>query len=210
MSETQLDDLVNRVSRLEDLVKRQVNAPTLPKYDPTNPPQDAVEGQIHSGIDDQLYHFSNGLWHLASVFTPNTGGTWISYTPTWTETAGVQPSLGNGSLTGFYYQLGKFVVCTIKLIAGTTTTFGNSSNVWLFSLPVTAATASIAFGMSSNSSNAPNNVVTWGYQSDINHMAAWGYTPTGGSGLIQFMNSNQPLTWTSVAHINVSCLYEAA
>ena len=145
------------------------------------------------------------------TFFPNTGGSWIAYTPTWTESSGVQPSLGNGTLTGLYYQLGKFVVCKITLVAGSTTTFGNSGGVWLFSLPVAAASTSVSFGLSSNSlHNVTGNVITWGYQSSTSQMAGWAYTPVGGSGLIQFLNSAQPVTWVSGDRLQLSCLFEAA
>jgi hypothetical protein len=60
---------------------------------------------------------------------------WSSYTPTWTAT-GTAPSLGNGTLSGNYIQIGKTVFAQIYFAAGSTTTFGTGS--WRFSLPVTA------------------------------------------------------------------------
>lgn len=48
MNEKLLDDLAKRVAKLEKQMKAvQSNpAPTIPIYDSTNFPQDAVEGQI--------------------------------------------------------------------------------------------------------------------------------------------------------------------
>lgn len=145
-----------------------------------------------------------------SPFQPNTAGTWVSYTPSWSENSGTQPSLGNGTLTGLYFQLAKYVVARIVLNAGTTTTYGNSGGVWQFSLPVTAAAASVSFGMSSNSKHGTGDVLTFGFQSGTTTMAGWGYTPVGGTGLIQFLNSAQPVTWAAGDTLRLACLYEAA
>jgi len=55
-----------------------------------------------------------------------------AFTPTWAS-AGTQPALGNGTLTGQYERRGKRVTATLQLVAGTTTTFGTGA--WSFSLP---------------------------------------------------------------------------
>jgi len=61
---------------------------------------------------------------------------WTSYTPTWTAIS-TNPSLGNGTLTGHYIQLGKIVFFRIKLTFGSTTTAGNGS--WSLTLPTNHA-----------------------------------------------------------------------
>ncbi len=60
------------------------------------------------------------------------------YTPVWT-TAGTAPSLGNGTLTGGYTQLGQngLIFFRISLLAGSTTTFGTLA--WSFTLPTNVA-----------------------------------------------------------------------
>lgn len=147
----------------------------------------------------------------ANPFAPNTGGQWVSYTPTWTEKAGVQPSLGNGTLTGLYFQLGKMVVCRIVLTAGTTTTFGNAGSIWYFSLPVPAAAAFISFGMASNSHDpAAGDIITWGYADTTTQMAGWGYGPGTAAKLVQFLNSAQPTAWGAGAVVRLAGTYEAA
>ncbi len=60
---------------------------------------------------------------------------YTTYVPAWTS-GGTAPAIGNGSIAGRYVQIGKLVMCTIRLTAGTTTTFG--TGLWQFSLPVTA------------------------------------------------------------------------
>lgn len=55
-----------------------------------------------------------------------------SYPVQWTCT-GTAPAIGNGTLTGYWYQDGEFLEGRILLTAGSTTTFGTGG--WLFSIP---------------------------------------------------------------------------
>lgn len=150
----------------------------------------------------------------AGTILPNTGGTWVSYTPVWTESSGVQPSIGNGTLTGLYYQLGKFVVARIELRPGTTTTYGNSTGVWQFSLPTGVGPGiSGSFGMSANSSSQSHptgpDVFTWGFQvGAIAQMSGFGYSIF--TATIQYLNATQPVTWQAGDIIRLACMYEAA
>lgn len=59
-----------------------------------------------------------------------------TYSPTWSQSSGLQPSIGNGSLTGKYTRNGYLVKFDMSLTVGSTTSFGNSSSAWQFSLPV--------------------------------------------------------------------------
>lgn len=89
--------------------------------------------------------------YLRGDATWQTLGVWASYTPTWTTT-GVAPALGNGSLTGRYVQIGKWVHGIATLVAGTTTTFGTGD--FEFSLPVTASASAgsmVGVGSTTNS-----------------------------------------------------------
>ena len=61
---------------------------------------------------------------------------WQSYTPTWTAST-TNPTLGNGTLTGKYIQIGKLVVLNISFTFGSTTAFGTGDHY--LSLPVEAA-----------------------------------------------------------------------
>lgn len=57
----------------------------------------------------------------------------IDFTPTWSS-AGTQPVLGNGTVTGKYGRIGKFIWYTMRFVAGSSTTFGTGR--WEFLLPV--------------------------------------------------------------------------
>ena len=63
----------------------------------------------------------------------NAIGTWTTYTPAWTA-ASTNPVLGNGSISGQYTQINDLVVVLIRLVTGSTTTYG--SGRYDFSLPV--------------------------------------------------------------------------
>lgn len=59
-----------------------------------------------------------------------------AYTPTWTTSAGT-PAIGNGTLTGKYFRIGKMIDFRIELVCGSTTTFGTAGSTWRLTLPVT-------------------------------------------------------------------------
>ena len=50
-------------------------------------------------------------------------GAWVAYTPTWSASV-TAPSLGNGTLTGYYQQIGKTIHFRITLAFGSTTNKG--------------------------------------------------------------------------------------
>ena len=59
---------------------------------------------------------------------------WTSYTPTWTATGGT-PSLGNGSLNGWFRYIDNHTLAVrILLIIGSTTSLGTTTE-WRFTLP---------------------------------------------------------------------------
>lgn len=65
-------------------------------------------------------------------------GSGTSYTPVWTST-GTAPSISNGTLVGRYKLIGKRCTATIRLTAGSSTTYG--TGVYMFSLPFQASSA---------------------------------------------------------------------
>jgi hypothetical protein len=63
-----------------------------------------------------------------------TGG-WIGYTPTWTA-SGTNPAIGNGELGGGYRQIGNRIDFWVKIVVGSTTTFGTGN--YRLGLPLNA------------------------------------------------------------------------
>lgn len=60
---------------------------------------------------------------------------WTSWTPTWYGSS-VNPSIGNGTLSGRYVRIGRTIHATLLLKIGSTTTLGTGD--WIFTLPVAA------------------------------------------------------------------------
>lgn len=125
---------------------------------------------------------------------------WVAFTPTWTSN-GTAPSIGNGSLLGWYRKVGDSSEIYIKLTTGTTTTYGTNS--WFFSLPsgqvidTTKNTVSVSgsdtFGVWSVASNTGNRYLGSVGQgtttSNIYSMyTAGGNTPVG---------QTVPYSWTA-------------
>jgi len=65
------------------------------------------------------------------------GGAWSTYVPTWTASS-TAPTLGNGTIEGYYAQTGKTVNFSIELTFGSTTKRG--VGYYSFTLPVPPAT----------------------------------------------------------------------
>lgn len=60
---------------------------------------------------------------------------WTSYSLAWTS-SGTQPAIGNGTLEGRYLRVNKLIAVNMRLVMGSTTTFGTGQ--YFLSLPVAA------------------------------------------------------------------------
>lgn len=127
------------------------------------------------------------------------GDPWTSYTPTlsnWT--------LGNGTLTGFYIQAGKFVWGKAFYTVGSTDT--KSGNL-VIGLPVTKVTddgtgSPVGFGLAFDTSGSAYNTVVAGHSTTARMLF---YTPTSG-----VVNATVPWTWATGDKLHVEFFYEAA
>ena len=129
---------------------------------------------------------------------------WTTYTPTWT-TDGTAPSIGNGTLTGRYKAIGKTVAFNIRVVMGTTTTYGSGN--WQFGLPI-------------NAQSGTNVVVPATY---LNDGVGWYYgianngylggtsniTPLYGSTTATPITSTNPFTWGTSDTIAINGTYES-
>jgi hypothetical protein len=133
------------------------------------------------------------LANTASYVTPYEGA-WIPYTPSWTA-ASVNPSIGNGSLEGWYKIVGKTCFVRGNIVIGSTTTFG--SGEWYVSMPFTASHAD-AILMTANlldNGTAWYNAVLNGARAGFNYKAPIQYQ--GGAGTALDVNATQPYTWAN-------------
>ena len=69
------------------------------------------------------------------VFNLNANAKYATYVSTW---AGGSPSIGNGSITAYFVQIGEIVHLSMKILPGSTTNLGSGGVTYTFTLPVTA------------------------------------------------------------------------
>ncbi len=142
----------------------------------------------------------------ASYVTPYEGA-WISYTPSWTA-ASVNPSIGDGTLEGWYKVVGKTCFVRGNIVIGSTTTFG--SGEWYISMPFTASHAD-AILMTANlldNGSAWYNATVNGARAGFNYKAPIQYQ--GGAGTALDVNATQPFTWTNSDRFLWNGSYEIA
>lgn len=134
-----------------------------------------------------------------------------SYTPTWTS-GGSAPAIGNGTLTGRYIKKGKEVTLHIYLLAGSTTTFGNNTNSWTFSLPLTADNDVVSYLGLVRVDDAGT-----GIRSAVCAIAPGGTTIAlihetsgfGGGATSVGFKSDAPMTWANGDSLSLSITYTA-
>lgn len=120
------------------------------------------------------------------------------YAPAWTST-GTAPVLGNGTLAGSYVQWGPMVVAQVKLVVGSTTTFG--SGFYSVSVPV-ATTLTDQYGAGSCWLSGGNSPQMLRWRSDgtiyLNQLAVSLISPTS------------PITFASGSELDLNIAYLVA
>ena len=134
------------------------------------------------------------------------GAAWETYTPTFT-TAGTQPAIGNGTLTGRYARINKLIVAQINFLAGSTTTYGTSK--LLFGLPFTNTTNlnaffPIAFGYIQDASTANVYTCVGDRSNEVGKVGAR-YSGLGNYGDV---SGTVPFTFAVNDQIMLTCVYE--
>lgn len=131
-------------------------------------------------------------------------GAWTSYSPTWASVGNPQPAIGNGTLTGRYLLIGKLLFIRIQLVAGTTTTFGNSE--WSFTLPSVTTIANkqvlSAWGVDNGTSYYPGVALCNASSTKIDtiHINANAFG----------IKSDNPFTWASGDELAITGAIEIA
>ena len=145
---------------------------------------------------------------LSALSSESTGLKWTgkstSYTPTWVADV-TSPSIGNGSLTGSYLRIGDLVYFSIRMVAGSTTTFGSGD--WSFGLPIAM-------------SSQYKGIVGVSYILDSGTTWYGGYFPEGAvsgtlgtvrlranSGVGASVTSTVPMTWAVNDAVTISGVY---
>jgi len=161
---------------------------------------------VQDGVTDQITvtNLAQGMFNLdlpiTGSFTGSINGVtvnntaWISYTPAWTA-ASINPSIGNGTLEGYYKVIGKTCFVRGNIAMGSTTTFG--SGEWYVSMPFTASHAD-AILMAANlldNGTAWYNATVNGARAGFNYKSPLQYQATGGTA--NDVNATSPFTWTN-------------
>lgn len=133
---------------------------------------------------------------------------WVSWTPTWTNL-----TVGNGTVSAKYAQIGKLVMCRMNIIFGTTTSVAGDIQ---FSLPVTTAAYAGAAGLHGlGKARAYDFSGALVYEGIVmNHsttVAAARWQLASGTYVTQVLASSTiPFTWDDPDEITADFIYEAA
>lgn len=159
------------------------------------------------GTNDASFNDGTGIANAAIlpnhlVASTGTSWAWQSWTPTWTNF-----TVGNGTVTAKYIQIGKTVCFSIKVLFGSTTSVTGSPPI--LTLPVTAKDSysdeeSICYGTLRDASG-------FGYTGILcfkSTTQAQVYAINSGN--YAFVSSSIPYTWTTSDYFTFVGIYEAA
>lgn len=150
-------------------------------------PFNTITNAINGGLDDT--NFTASATNIQSI---SKSVAWTSYTPTWTGSGG-NPAIGNGSITGDWYKIGRVVLFRIEIVSGTTTTYGTGTHI--FSLPTATITYNTNYPLGSatiigNSQVYASFTLVWASSTTANL-----YSPAVAGGVL--VSATSPYTWTA-------------
>lgn len=141
---------------------------------------------------------------FASKGDINSNGAWTTWTPTFTNF-----TLGNGTVTAKYVQIGKFVACRITILLGSTSSFSGAISL---SVPVTAvemgsipAIGTVTY-LDAGTASYPGHI----RQDGANGVSLTVFVTSGTYGSEAGVGASVPFTWANTDVINGTFLYEAA
>ncbi|WP_327132020.1 hypothetical protein OG311_13600 [Streptomyces sp. NBC_01343] len=129
---------------------------------------------------------------------------WTAYTPVWSA-SGTAVSLGNGTVTGQYMQVGSMVWVKIVFTAGSSTTYG--TGFWRLTLPVTPELNELIPGFANDNSagiRVPMVARIIAASTSGENMRIACNTTAGGAG------PAQPFTWATDDVLILNGQYKAA
>lgn len=178
-----------------------------------NTPITTIVNEINGNLDN-----ANIKSAAAIAFSKISGGSdaaltaWTSFTPTWTATGGT-PVIGNGTLTGAYVQVGKFVTFRINLVLGSTSSISGMTD-WVFGLPATASSSHTAGTPIGNVYILDNGTAE--FMGQIRLFSTTTMVPYVGNAAGTYvtigttLSHNVPMGWTNGDAMRMQGVYEAA
>lgn len=166
---------------------------------------------VTGGSDYSIANAAITSPYYSKMQTPNGFPQYFNFTPTWTS-AGTQPTIGDGTLTGRFSLNGRTISVQFRFEAGATTTFGTSR--YYFAMPVDPSTTELSAinfigqcGMFDSSAgfayvgfpgrvNGASNIEI-GYHSD-----------TLAGGISNYVSQTGPFTWAASDTVSGTYQYE--
>lgn len=163
---------------------------------------------VASGAIQSSIAIGDGIILPKALFT-GTGSSWVwqAWTPTW-----VNVTVGNGSVTAKYTQIGKTIFAKLVFVLGSTSTIGTSPT---FTLPVVAAsfnfTRNIIGGFSAYDQSASYASARGDVRLDSATTAQAVLNLVSGSRIaVDPITATAPFTWTTTDEYVAVFSYEAA
>lgn len=163
-----------------------------------NTPLSTIYNDYNGGITDA--NIASAAAIATSKLALSSAST--SYTPSWTNL-----TVGNGTATGTYFQVGKIVFGRVSIVFGSTTSISGAVS---FSLPVTASSTTYP---TAASPNIGTGTLLDSGTSTINALAVLATTTTikVRYGTTQTdLGATAPFTWETNDTIFIQFIYEAA
>jgi len=113
----------------------------------------------------------------------------VAFTPTWTASI-TNPTIGDGTLRGWYARSGSVVTATYEVIMGSTTTFG--AGTYAFSLPRMSASPSVHVGAAYCTDASAGSAATTGVAQQLTGSPGTVRLQSTGTGI---WNPTTPFTW---------------
>jgi len=163
--------------------------------------------KVQQGVS--AYWFGNGLIKQADLNTDSgdLGGAWASWTPSWTAV-----TVGNGTVTAKYGQIGKTVFARIKFVLGSSSAMNADTT---FTLPVTSTSALYTAAVSTIGGARMEDTGTNTYEGPVRwrstttaDIVVWNASSTYVQ--VSALSTTIPFTWGNLDEVNLGFLYEAA
>lgn len=155
---------------------------------------------FYYATDDQVLYYSDGVsWTQVSP-SGKGAAAWTTYTPSLTNW-----TLGNGTITGKWVQVGKTVFFRSVLTFGSTTTAASSApNI---SLPTAAIANDNTYDVQARFWHSPSMYQAAAYQVST---TVYGAFIIGTNGVYLTPSTTTPFTWATGDQVLISGTYEAA
>lgn len=128
----------------------------------------------------------------------------VSFTPVWGQVSGVGPAIGNGTITGRLFRNGRHYNVAISVSLGSTSTLGDGTDDWTFSLPAPNNRTAAFVGVGKATGNHSGTFVSGDAQIAQGASVITVRNPGGATG----WKAAVPVPWANTDGFNISIPYE--